>query len=146
MTIKIIYFTAGQVPTTEERAELTALYGSIFNVSARSGANDAALKFNDRYEACDFVAGTVPDSYSTVPVWTGEVLPATKVVVTDQEPTKVTNSDGTVEKDVLISVADGVLHNVKLTALDALVSNGDVVAGFTITVQAGKITAIVAVA
>lgn len=62
---KIIYFTAGPVPTAGESAEIALLNGLTspgYSVSIRNGANSASFGYGK--EAADLVAGTVPTSHN----------------------------------------------------------------------------------
>lgn len=62
---KIIYFTAGPVPTVDELADIAALNASILPAYEVAVRNTLA---NNSYgagpEAADFVAGTIPTAYS----------------------------------------------------------------------------------
>ena len=74
MTQKIIYFTAGDVPTTEEKAEITALnaFASAYSVTVSNGSVAPNLGLDSEgdpiLDACDLVAGTVPTIYEDLPV------------------------------------------------------------------------------
>lgn len=68
MTKKIIFFTAGNVPTEAEAAQIAALNAKVkpgFLVSVRNTTQSAV--FGSGIEACDFVAGTVPTAFNGKP-------------------------------------------------------------------------------
>lgn len=66
MTQKIIFFTAGQVVTSAEQAEIdkigSALVDPAFRLVIRNGAGDNYV--GGDIEAADYVFGTIPDAYS----------------------------------------------------------------------------------
>lgn len=65
MTKKIIFFTAGVVPTEAEQAQidaLNALSAPGYNVAVRNSTQSAS--FGSGIEACDFVAGTIPTAFN----------------------------------------------------------------------------------
>lgn len=69
MSKKIIYFTAGAVPTVGELADiavLNSLSGPEYVVNVSNGAVDSGL---GTIEASDYAAGTVPVDYSAVDVF-----------------------------------------------------------------------------
>lgn len=60
---KVIYFTAGDVPTTGEKADIAKLNAAAvapYDVAVRSGIRSLGTAGN--YESADYVAGTVPAS------------------------------------------------------------------------------------
>ena len=65
MAKKIIYFTAGIVPTVTEVAEianLKALTAAGYTLSVRDGAKSAS--YAGGIESCDIVAGTIPTAFN----------------------------------------------------------------------------------
>lgn len=69
MSKKVIYFTAGAVPTAGELADiavLNSLSGPEYVVNVSNGAVGSGL---GTIEASDYAAGTVPGAYSAVPVF-----------------------------------------------------------------------------
>lgn len=96
MPSKIIYFTAGDVATTGEVAEIAVLAGLAqpYTLTVSNGAVAPNLGLDGEGDAildqCDFVAGTIPDLYSEIGVIDLDSLPlpdlgATRVVLTDQD-------------------------------------------------------------
>lgn len=115
---KIIYFTAGAVATTEEKADITklnALVGSPFEVVVRNGAIPHQYAVGNK-EAAAYAAGTIPTLYNTLPVadpdnppapvidgtFTGDALAAT---VTGEGP----------NYDASVTIVNGVVTAVTLT-------------------------------
>ena len=100
---KVIFFIADVVPTVDEAAELAQLQSGQFDVFVRNAS--AAMNFGPRLETCDFVAGSVPDSYSESPVWDGSVgLTETQAIVEDAQVID-TDDGGT----VTLTIEDGVI-------------------------------------
>lgn len=111
---KVIYFTAGDKPTTGEQAEidaLNALAALPYNVVVRNGARSTA--FGAGIEAADYVAGTIPTAYNdaeTYPVFdpdappAPDTLPATQAVVSDAQVLD-TDDGGT----VTLTIAGGAI-------------------------------------
>ena len=62
MTKKVIYFTAGPVPTTAEKAEIDNLndLANAYDIQVRNAVADNS--FGGDYEDCDLVAGSVPNT------------------------------------------------------------------------------------
>lgn len=119
MADKVIYFTAGEKPTTEELADIAKLnavaaQGYVVNVS--NSTVDSGL---GTIEACDYVAGTVPDDYSEVPVFDVDSppipnLPATAAVVYDAEALTVTVT-GTYVDTATFTVVDNAITEIVLS-------------------------------
>lgn len=70
---KVLYFTAGPVPTTEEKADIDALNkltGAPYTVGVRNRL--VSQNFGAGAEACDMVAGTPPsgEPWASKPVFT----------------------------------------------------------------------------
>lgn len=79
---KVIFFTAGDIPTTQEKADiatLNALAAAPFEVVVRS--KNGNHSFGTGIEAADYKAGDPPSSYSGVTALTGQsgtaLFPAT---------------------------------------------------------------------
>jgi hypothetical protein len=72
---KIIYFTAGDVPTSGETAAIAALnaFASAYSVTVSNGAKAPGLGLDGEgdpfLDQADFVAGTVPSIYDELPVF-----------------------------------------------------------------------------
>ena len=67
MTKKILFFTAGPVPTVDEQAQidaLNAMHAVGFNVGVRNTLSSGLYGYG--IEASDFVAGTIPTAYNAV--------------------------------------------------------------------------------
>lgn len=65
MTKKIIFFTAGEVPTVAEAAQIAALKAKEapgFQVAVRNSTQSAS--YGAGPEACDLVAGTIPTAFN----------------------------------------------------------------------------------
>ena len=125
MSSKIIYFTAGTVPTGPELAEiaaLNALAAPRYEVAVRDGSTIR----NFGTETGDFAGGTVPAvaPYNTYDTFDstdapGEVQPDGTVVVK--------NSAGTVSKNATATVAAGLVDHVALASTVAMKANADTV-------------------
>lgn len=114
--MKILYFTAGPVPTTEEKADIAALNAfavAPFEVGVRNAVQVGAS--GSEVEAADYVAfvsgGSAPEPYDddeTYPVFDPAAPPASSLpagvgLVADGQVFDVTG--GTVE----VTVTDGVV-------------------------------------
>jgi hypothetical protein len=69
-TKKILYFTAGPVPTAGELADIDVLNTLIlpgYSIGVRNGAESGS--FGAGIEATDFVAGTVPTAFNARPAY-----------------------------------------------------------------------------
>lgn len=114
--MKILYFTAGPVPTSNEKADIAALNAfavAPFEVGVRNALQVGAS--GAQVEDADYVAvvsgGTIPEPYDddeTYPVFDpaappASALPATVGLVADGQVFDVTG--GTVE----VTVTDGVV-------------------------------------
>lgn len=106
MTSKILYFTAGQYPTTEELADIQKLNDAAeqpYSVNVMNAAAD--VKYGPLLKDCDYVAGSVPEPYSEVATIDPDNLPvqglkSTQAVVNSGQTYNVTG--GT----VTLTVAD----------------------------------------
>lgn len=68
MTQKILFFTAGQTPTTAELAQIAALNALTtggYEVGVR--VKGASHSYGNGIEACDIVAGDIPTAYNAKP-------------------------------------------------------------------------------
>jgi len=99
---KVIYFTAGDVPTTDEKADIAKLNAAAvapYDVAVRSAIRP--MSSGGPLEACDYASGTVPTAYNAKPVIdpdaiSNQNLSSTQAIVTNaQKITGVTGS-GTV--------------------------------------------------
>jgi len=85
-TKKIIYFTAGSVVTSAEKADIAALNAlavPAYSVQVSNGSVPAGLgKTSDGgpvLETCDYVAGSAPAEYSDLPTFDPDDPPAPDV-------------------------------------------------------------------
>jgi uncharacterized protein YjdB len=68
MTKKILFFTAGPVPTAGEQGQIDALNALTlpgYNIGVRSAIQPAS--YGHGIEVSDFVAGTIPTAFNAVP-------------------------------------------------------------------------------
>lgn len=122
---KIIFFTAGSVPTS---AEITALQEieneTSFAVFVRNAKDAAKMQYGSDREECDLTAGTVPTIYSDVPAYTpGGELPDGTAAVADAATVVVQNSAGAAPHNATASVTGNTLTAVKLAATSAMIDN-----------------------
>ena len=116
MTKKIIYFTAGPLPTVEEAADiakLNAVTEAPYSVAVRN--SQVPLSSGGPTEDCDFVAGSIPAPYDNDDEEEGKIYPE-------------------IDPDDIPTVA--------LSATQAVVSDGQTLLGYTFTVVDSVITAI----
>lgn len=114
--MKIIYFTAGRIPTTNEKNEIAALNAlavAPFEVVVRSAAD--SLAYGAGNEACDYAAGTPPEAYEETPVFDIDNppesgLPATNAIVADGQVLTL-EGDG----DYEFTVANGQITAIAFT-------------------------------
>ena len=101
---KVLFFTAGPVPTGPEQASIDKLNTAAdkpYEVTVMNGAQNTTYGETNRLVPCDYVAGTVPTIYNGKTVMNPDAipvqnLPSTQAVVTNgQKITGVTGS-GTV--------------------------------------------------
>lgn len=115
--MKIIYFTAGRIPTTNEKNEIAALNAlavAPFEVVVRSAAD--SLAYGAGNEAADYKAGSPPASYNATPAFDIDNppesgLPGTNAIVADGQVLDV-DGGGTVE----LTIAGGAVTGVVYTA------------------------------
>ncbi len=83
-TSKVLYFTAGALPTARELAEIARLETSFRNVQVRRGDNATDASYGSGLEeSFDFLAGTnIPSAYSTGN--SGRIITVPSVVAPDQ--------------------------------------------------------------
>lgn len=113
--MKIIYFTAGRIPTTNEKnaiAALNALAVAPFEVAVRSAAD--SLAYGAGNEAADYKAGSPPASYAATPVFDianppESGLPGTNAIVADNQVID-TDDGGTVELTIVDGAITGALY------------------------------------
>lgn len=77
MTKKIIFFTAGPSPTSNESSAiqaLNAMAAPAYEVNVSNGSVSHGLG-SGKIEACDYVAGTVPSAYSAKAVFNASEPP-----------------------------------------------------------------------
>lgn len=103
MTDKILYFTAGRIPTTGEKAEIAAIEALCvkpFEVGVRNPIDSPSY---GTPEEADYVAGTIPESepYASLPEFDPAdpptpSLPATQAIVGNGDSFPVTGGTVTV--------------------------------------------------
>ena len=125
---KILFFTAGIVPTPEENAAVDALNTAQNTIGVRAGGQD--YNYGSGIEPCDFVAGTVPEAYSALPVYAG-AFPATidgwDWTVVNRDLVQVYGAAGVfLPAEGVIADFDGVpyMTQVQLPGIAALAVNG----------------------
>lgn len=148
--MKVIFFTAGPIPTSQEKADIDALSAKL-EILVRNGKADAEYGAG-RLEPCDFVYenANIPDAYADVPTTTNPHVPANGAIVTDTQKLNVSNSAGDAFVESVIHVEDGAAKWTNLPATHALATSGEltgiVATGtgtkVTLTVTDGKITAV----
>lgn len=108
-TKKVLFFTAGPVPTSGELAAIAKLNTAAekpYEVTVMNGSADTKYGETNRLAPCDFVAGTVPTIYNAKTVIDPDAIPVqnlpnTQAIVTNgQKITGVTGS-GTVANIVV---------------------------------------------
>ncbi len=144
MAKRIIYFTAGPIPTTDEKAAIAALNARALPVSEVLVRNaEQSQNYGSAKEACDYVAGTRPAAYpiETYPVVPPGLAPANGGAM------NVRNSAASKTVAGALVVAAGVITSVDLPATAALLTSTQAVtvggATYTFTIAGGVITAIV---
>ena len=112
MAQKILYFTAGAVPTAPEATEIAALRAlteAPFQVLVKNGEVLPQYGNTEEVEDCDYVAGTPPTEYSEYDVYTADLTEG-YAIVTDGQVVEITG--GSVE----LTVVDGVITGGTFTA------------------------------
>lgn len=123
---KVIFFTAGTNVTPAEQAALAELLGAQYYVAVRNGAADP--NYSVEREQTDFVAGTVPDAYSDVDVWTpGGDLPSGTAAVSDADAVNVSNSGFTASASAVAAVTGNTLSAAVLPATVAIAKGADAI-------------------
>lgn len=126
MTQKILFFTEGNVPTTEELAEIEAIQEAIapkFELYVRNAAAPA-IYGEGRNEPADFIAGSPPESFPEFSE--AEAATGTLTVVTNPDPAETISVAGTVFTFVASGATAGQINigenaNATATAIAAAV-------------------------
>lgn len=118
---KIIYFTAGAVATTDEKADidkLNALTEVPFEVVVRRGDSVGTYSYGAGLEASDYVSGTVPTAFNARPVVDPDNppsgLPATQAIVSNAQALAVPVT-GTYTTTATFTVAGGAITGIVLS-------------------------------
>lgn len=80
---KVIFFTADNVPTTDEIAAINKLNAAAvapYDIAVRN--TKVSADYGAGPEACDFVAGTVPVAFNAKPVINPDAIPPTGLTAT----------------------------------------------------------------
>lgn len=153
MTDRIIYFTAGKVPSTPELADIQKLNDAAepaYRVNVMAATGD--VKYGDDLKECEFVAGTVPTAYNAKTTIDPDNLPVrglgpTQVVVNNAASITLLPATGSTpaQGNATAAVAASALTGARLPATSAVVTNGQVInvtgGTVTITVAANVVTA-----
>lgn len=111
--MKVLFFTAGPIPTTEEADAIAALQDSV--VSLEGGVRSAATPTAGSVEAADYVAGAAPAPYDELPAWPGvPPVPEGYAVVEDGQALEVPVT-GTYTDTATVTVEDGVVTAIVLS-------------------------------
>lgn len=153
MTQKIIYFTAGEKATTEELAEIAALNTKAavpYEVVVRRADKQLGDDYgDDRLEACDFVAGTVPTAYNSETVFDIDAMPAEvdegdTIGLTDSANTTVNATAAIDNLGVLTAALPSTAKILKSTVqVPCPAPSGTRTTGYVFTIVNGAITAAV---
>lgn len=148
---KVLFFTAGAVPTSDELAAIAGIVSGNCDVLVRNSKADAQYGAG-RLEPCDYVFdnANIPSAYSAVPKTDNPHIPAGAAIVTDTQSLNVSNSAGDAFVASSLHVEDGEAKWTNLPATHALATSGEltgiVATGtgtkVTLTVAGGKITAV----
>jgi hypothetical protein len=117
---KIIYFTASDVPTVQEKADIEAINASIHTLNVSNGSVSNGLGTT---EECDYVAGTVPTEYAGKPTFdpnAGE-LDDDQAIVTDGDSVTVHGAS------VTLAVSGNAITGTTLPATSAVVASGNAI-------------------
>lgn len=126
MTEKIVYFTAGTVPTGDELSDIAALNAAAaakYKVIVMNSKIGESVNPDNR--TADFVAGTVP----AVAPWNALTVfdvDAEPVTIDESDTISVENSAGSNSTTADISITAGVAKAV-MPSTDQIVSHGDTV-------------------
>lgn len=98
---KVIYFTAKDVPTSGEIADIAKLNAeavAAYDVAVRSAVRP--MSSGGDLEACDYAAGTVPTAYNAKPVIDPNAIPnqslsSTQAIVTNGQTVTGVTGTGT---------------------------------------------------
>lgn len=143
---KLIYFTKSAIPTTAEKADIMSVRGKVIqSIQLVVMAGDEATNYGSNESPADYVSGTVPEAFSSVPVFTDEdayQLKSTETIISSGQ--KLDTVDG---GSVTFSIVD-TIASATFTAksTDALISSGQTVTAddggtITLTVADGVLSA-----
>lgn len=121
--MKILYFTAGDKPTSGEQAAIDALKAGQYDLGVRSAAQAAV--YGPRIEASDYVAGSPPSNYDAVPEWAGTPLPDGTASVANGATVQVRRSTAADAHPATAVVTGNTLTGVNLAATATMVDQGD---------------------
>lgn len=130
-TKKVLYFTAGSLPTANELADIAKLNAAAvpaYDVQVWKAGTPQATPVR----ATDYVghdAATIPTEYSAVTVIDPDdipvaPLPATQAIVLNGGTVNVENSAGNLDSPATAVVAGSALTSVKLAATKTIVTSG----------------------
>lgn len=130
-TKKVIYFTAGAMPTSNELADIAKLNAAAlpaYDVQVWKAGTPQSTPIR----AADFVGhdgAVIPAEYSAVAVIDPDdiplaPLPATQAIVLNAGTVNVENSAGNLDSPATAVVAASVLTSVKLAATKTIVTSG----------------------
>lgn len=123
MTDKIIYFTAGPVPTGGELDDIAALNAKSnpYEIKVRSAIESNS--YGAGIEDADFVAGTIPSAYSA---YTEFDIDSEPVEVDENDVLDITNSAASNSTTGTVGITDGDI-TVVLASTDQIVTHGDTI-------------------
>ena len=118
---RVLYFTAGNVTTTDEAADIAAITKAIhygYELYVRN--SQISTDTGTGPEAANYVAGSVPDDYSGAPVFdidnppSNPFLPTTQAVVSNGQALTVPVT-GTYTDTATVTVANGAVTGIELS-------------------------------
>lgn len=114
--IKILFFIAGNEPTTEEKDAFDSMASKETITLIRTNLTPATYG-PGRPELCDYVAGTIPATHTNKPLWPGALVNTNQKILTDAVAFDVAMTVGGVlgNYTVIPSVEDG-----EITGFDAV--------------------------
>lgn len=105
---KILFFIAGTMATTDEQSAINAILSSEFDLDIRTNLKPAT--YGSAPESCDYVAGTVPATHSTKPVWPGAIIGPEQALVNSGDDVLVDFGSGVPAPGLAVAnITDGVL-------------------------------------
>lgn len=111
--MKVLFFTAGSIPTQGELDAIAALQDSV--VSLEVGVRSGVTPDGGSLETADYAAGTIPTAYNALPAWPGvPPVPEGYAVVEDQQALEVPVT-GTYTNTATVTVEDGVVTAIVLS-------------------------------